>query len=88
MLFRSVKDAFANVVPGATVVMSHLGTGTLTGSTSATSDSTGLANFSALMLDRAGVQRLSATSGSARLRRVQSPRQGIFIGGRPVAMAR
>jgi adhesin/invasin len=59
-----VRDAFGNAVPGATVALSLVGSGTLTGGAAAASDSTGLTSFAALSVDLVGSKQLNATCGA------------------------
>ncbi len=59
-----VRDAYGNLVPGAPVALTLVGSGTLSGGT-ATSDAQGVARFTSLHVDRAGVMQLEANSGAA-----------------------
>jgi len=59
-----VADSFGNSVPGASVAVSLVGTGTLTGGGPALTDASGIATFSALSVDLAGSKQLTASSGA------------------------
>jgi parallel beta-helix repeat protein len=59
-----VRDAFGNAVPGATVALSLVGSGTLTAGAAVASDSTGLTTFAALSVDLVGSKQLSASTGA------------------------
>jgi PKD repeat protein len=55
----AAKDAFNNVVPGASVaVVLQTGTGTLSGTTPQTSDVSGIASFNDLSIDMVGVDKV------------------------------
>ena len=63
-----VTDSFGNDVPGVQVAMTlSSGTGTLSGTTSRTSDSSGVATFNDLSINLSGSKNLTASS--TRLRR-------------------
>jgi len=59
-----VSDAFGNGVPGASVALGLVGSGTLTGGAAVASDSTGLTSFAALSVDLAGSRQLNAACGA------------------------
>lgn len=59
-----VSDAFGNGVVGEAVQLALGGPGTLSGTTLATSDSSGVASFATLSVAEAGPHQLAATSGA------------------------
>src|SRR5262249_43072662 len=62
----TAQDKFGNIVPSASVTMSLLGNGTLSGTKTQTTDGSGIATFADLSVDRVGTKDLTASGGSAR----------------------
>ncbi len=61
----TVVDAFNNPVPTQSVTLSLNGTGTLSGTTTINTNSSGVATFTGLSVDLGGTKTLTATVGSA-----------------------
>jgi hypothetical protein len=59
-----VRDAFGNGVPGASLALALVGSGTLTGGAAQTSDGDGVATFPVLSVDVSGAKHLSASTGA------------------------
>lgn len=57
-------DAFGNPVPGESVSLALIGTGTLSGGSAVLTDGAGIATFAALSVDHAGSAQLSASAGA------------------------
>ena len=59
-----ILDAFANPVPGESVSLALVGTGSLSGGGALFTDGAGIATFSALSVNFAGSKQLTASSGA------------------------
>src|SRR5262249_18492362 len=59
-----VTEALGNAVPGRSVSLALVGTGTLTGGGPMASDGNGVASFASLKVDVAGSKQLAAASGA------------------------